>query len=116
MSSSVANFGRIHFDDLQWERRYSANFAYAQSKLADLMMTLHLAAVAVERDWNLMSVAAHPGYTRTNLQTAGAALGRDKPEAHDRQPPACSADAGGRAGHRAAAIRRDQPVRRARRV
>jgi NAD(P)-dependent dehydrogenase (short-subunit alcohol dehydrogenase family) len=80
MSSGVANFARIHFGDLQWERRYSANFAYAQSKLADLMMTLHLAAVAVERDWDLMSVAAHPGYTLTNLQTAGASLGRDKPK------------------------------------
>jgi NAD(P)-dependent dehydrogenase (short-subunit alcohol dehydrogenase family) len=80
MSSGVANFGRIHDGDLQWERRYSANFAYAQSKLADLMMTLHLAAVAAERGWDLMSVAAHPGFTRTNLQTAGAALGRDKPK------------------------------------
>ena len=80
MSSGTANFGRIHFGDLQWERRYSANFSYAQSKLADLMMTLHLAAVAAERDWNLVSVAAHPGYTRTNLQTAGASLGRDKPK------------------------------------
>jgi NAD(P)-dependent dehydrogenase (short-subunit alcohol dehydrogenase family) len=80
MSSGTANFGRIHFGDLQWERRYSANFSDAQSKLADLMMTLHLAAVAAERDWNLMSVAAHPGYTRTNLQTAGASLGRDKPK------------------------------------
>ena len=28
---------------------------------------------------NLASIAAHPGYTRTNLQTAGASLGRDKP-------------------------------------
>ncbi len=80
MSSGTANFGRIHFGDLQWERRYSANFSYAQSKLADLMMTLHLAAVAAERDWDLMSVAAHPGFTRTNLQTAGASLGRDKPK------------------------------------
>ncbi len=66
--------------DLEWERRYSANFAYAQSKLADLMMSLRLAAIAVERDWNLMSNAAHPGFTRTNLQTAGASLGRDKPK------------------------------------
>jgi NAD(P)-dependent dehydrogenase (short-subunit alcohol dehydrogenase family) len=80
MSSGVANFGRIHFADLEWERRYSANFAYAQSKLADLMMSLRLAAIAVERDWNLMSNAAHPGFTRTNLQTAGASLGRDKPK------------------------------------
>ena len=27
-----------------------------------------------------MSNAAHPGFTRTNLQTAGAGLGRDKPK------------------------------------
>ena len=79
MSSGVANFGRIHFDDLQWERRYRAWSAYGQSKLADLMMTRHLAAVAAERGWNLLSTGAHPGYTRTNLQTAGASLGREKP-------------------------------------
>jgi NAD(P)-dependent dehydrogenase (short-subunit alcohol dehydrogenase family) len=81
MSSGMANYGRIHFDDLQWERRrYSANFAYAQSKLADLMLTLHLAAITARRGWNLLSTAAHPGFTRTNLQTAGASLGRDKPK------------------------------------
>jgi NAD(P)-dependent dehydrogenase (short-subunit alcohol dehydrogenase family) len=80
MSSGTANYGRIHFDDLQWERRYSANFSYAQSKLADLMLTQHLAAIAAQRGWNLVSTAAHPGFTRTNLQTAGASLGRDKPK------------------------------------
>jgi NAD(P)-dependent dehydrogenase (short-subunit alcohol dehydrogenase family) len=80
MSSGTANYGRIHFQDLQWEkRRYSPNFSYAQSKLADLMLTRHLAAIATERGWHLMSTGAHPGYTRTNLQTAGASLGRDKP-------------------------------------
>jgi NAD(P)-dependent dehydrogenase (short-subunit alcohol dehydrogenase family) len=80
MSSGTANFGRIRFQDLQWERRYSANLSYAQSKLADLMFTQHLAAVAAERGWHLVSTGAHPGYTRTNLQTAGASLGRDKPK------------------------------------
>ncbi len=81
MSSGTANYGRIDFDDLQWERRrYSANLSYAQSKLADLMLTQHLAVVAAERGWDLLSTGAHPGYTRTNLQTAGAALGRDKPK------------------------------------
>jgi NAD(P)-dependent dehydrogenase (short-subunit alcohol dehydrogenase family) len=80
MSSGTANYGRIHFGDLQWERRYSANFSYAQSKLADLMMAQHLAAVAAARGWNLLSTAAHPGFTRTNLQTAGASLGRGKPK------------------------------------
>jgi NAD(P)-dependent dehydrogenase (short-subunit alcohol dehydrogenase family) len=79
MSSGAANYGRIRFDDLQRERRYSPNLAYAQSKLADLMLAQQLAAIAAQRDWNLMSTAAHPGYTRTNLQTAGASLGRGRP-------------------------------------
>ena len=75
-----ASYGRIRFDDLQWTRRYRPNLAYAQSKLADLMLTLHLADLAAQRGWNLMSNAAHPGFTRTNLQTAGASLGRDRPK------------------------------------
>ena len=80
MSSGLASFGRIRFQDLQWEhRRYSPTGCYAQSKLADLMLTRHLAAIAEQRQWGLTSTAAHPGYTRTNLQTAGASLGRAKP-------------------------------------
>jgi len=78
MSSGMASLGRIHFDDLQYSRRYRAWPAYSQSKLADLMLTQHLAALAFERDWNLLSTAAHPGFTRTNLQTSGPNLGRDK--------------------------------------
>ncbi|BFP57409.1 SDR family oxidoreductase [Streptomyces sp. CMC78] len=81
MGSGTAAYGRIRFDDLQWERRrYSAHLSYAQSKLADLMMTRQLADVAAERGWELLSTGAHPGYTRTNLQTAGASLGRDRPK------------------------------------
>lgn len=79
MASGVANFGRIRFDDPQWTRRYSPIRAYAQSKLADLLFARHLADLATRRGWHLASIAAHPGYTRTNLQTAGASLGRDKP-------------------------------------
>ncbi|MFC8074993.1 SDR family oxidoreductase [Streptomyces sp. NPDC057307] len=76
MSSGVANYGEIDFADLQWERRsYSANRSYAQSKLADLILTRELARIAAERGWPLLSTAAHPGFTRTNLQTAGASLG-----------------------------------------
>jgi NAD(P)-dependent dehydrogenase (short-subunit alcohol dehydrogenase family) len=85
MSSMVANFGSIDFDDLNWvTRRYSAGRAYAQSKLADLMLGRHLAEVAKEKGWDLLSTIAHPGYTRTNLQTAGRNLGRD---ASDQLPP-----------------------------
>ncbi|AJT41604.1 SDR family oxidoreductase [Psychromicrobium lacuslunae] len=79
MSSGMANFGRIHFDDLNWNRRYRSAAAYAQSKLADLLLSRKLAEVALERGWQLISNAAHPGYTQTNLQTAGASLGKEKP-------------------------------------
>ena len=79
LSSMTANWGRIRFDDLQSLESYKASRAYAQSKLADLLMGLHLATIAVERDWPLLSTIAHPGYTRTNLQTAGRNLGRDTP-------------------------------------
>ncbi|MGN8051172.1 SDR family oxidoreductase [Curtobacterium sp. 22159] len=79
MSSIAAVPGRIRFDDLQWERGYNGWRAYAQSKLADLLLALHLHRLAVELDWPLVSTAAHPGYTRTNLQSAGRSLGRAKP-------------------------------------
>ena len=80
MSSGTASYGRIHFDDLQALRRYRPNLSYAQSKLADLMLAQHLAAIGHQRGWNLISTAAHPGFTRTNLQTAGASLGRERPK------------------------------------
>ncbi|PJJ62161.1 SDR family oxidoreductase [Compostimonas suwonensis] len=79
MSSGTANVGRIHFDDLQWAEGYRPSMSYAQSKLADMLMGQHLAAVATARGWDLLSTTAHPGYTRTNLQTAGANLGREAP-------------------------------------
>ena len=81
MSSGMANYGRIRFGDLQWDRRYRTIPAYCQSKLADLLMARRLASVAAEQGWELVSNAAHPGYTRTNLQTAGASLGRDRTRA-----------------------------------
>ncbi|HVA70803.1 MAG TPA: SDR family oxidoreductase [Acidimicrobiales bacterium] len=78
MSSSAAAFGTIRYRDLQRERHYVPYLAYAQSKLADLLFAQHLARLANQRRWNLMSNAAHPGFTRTNLLTAGASLGRGR--------------------------------------
>ncbi|SER34041.1 SDR family oxidoreductase [Lentzea albida] len=79
MSSGAAYRGRIDFDDLQGRRRYSPTLTYSRTKLANLLMTLHLADLAAERDWPLLSVAAHPGYTRTNLMTSGPHLNGGKP-------------------------------------
>ena len=39
-----------------------------------------VADLAAQNGWNLMSNGAHPGFTRTNLQTAGAGLGRETPK------------------------------------
>ena len=116
MSSGVASYGRIRFDDPQWKRRYRPNLAYAQSKLADLMMALRLAELATQRGWNLMSNAAHPGFTRTNLQTAGASLGRDKPKRTPFNSFGFLPSQPVGTGYRAAAVRRDQRRCRQRRL
>jgi NAD(P)-dependent dehydrogenase (short-subunit alcohol dehydrogenase family) len=74
VSSLAARLATIKFDDLHHERGYRPAAAYGQSKLADLLFARRLAEVATGRGWKLMSNAAHPGYTRTNLIEAGAAL------------------------------------------
>jgi len=71
VSSTMHRAGRIRFDDLQGERRYGRWRAYGQSKLANLLFTYELARRAGKAGLELVSVAAHPGYAATNLQTAG---------------------------------------------
>ncbi|WP_374946838.1 SDR family oxidoreductase [Agreia sp.] len=78
--SSVAHwFGRIRFGDLNAEKKYNAWLAYGQSKLANLLFAHELQRRSDAAGWGLLSAAAHPGFSRTNLQNAGPQLGRDKP-------------------------------------
>jgi NAD(P)-dependent dehydrogenase (short-subunit alcohol dehydrogenase family) len=70
VSSGAHRIGRINFDDLQGERRYWNWAAYGQSKLANLMFCFELQRRATEAGTELRSMAAHPGYARTNLQFA----------------------------------------------
>lgn len=65
----------IHFDDLQWEKKYRSWPAYAQSKLAMLMFAFELQRQSDAHGWGIMSNAAHPGFARTGLQTAGPNMG-----------------------------------------
>ncbi len=69
----------IHFDDLQWERRYKPWRAYAQSKLAMILFAFELQRRSDRHGCGLMSNAAHPGYARTGLQSSGPGLGRTGP-------------------------------------
>lgn len=74
VSSNAHKTGKMRWDDLQWERGYSAWAAYGQSKLANLLFALGLARRATEAGWALRSTAAHPGYSATNLQSTGGRL------------------------------------------
>lgn len=69
VSSGLHSAGTIVLDDLNWERRrYSAQGAYAQSKLANLLFTLELQRRLTAAGSPVRATAAHPGYAATNLQ------------------------------------------------
>lgn len=75
VSSNAHKFGKLHFEDLFFEHsRYSRWAAYGQSKLANLLFTSELQRTAVDHRTALTAVAAHPGYSATNL-TSGPAAG-----------------------------------------
>ena len=57
----------IHFDDLQWERGYSRVGADAQSKLANLMFAYELQRRLTAVPSSTIAVAAHPGFSDTEL-------------------------------------------------
>lgn len=84
VSSMMHWIGRINIKDLNWKARpYSAWLAYGQSKLANLMFTSELQRRLAASGSSVRALAAHPGYSATNLQghsgsrfgTAIAALG-----------------------------------------
>ncbi|BCZ21079.1 SDR family NAD(P)-dependent oxidoreductase [Mycobacterium senriense] len=56
----------IHFDDLQWERRYNRVAAYGQAKLANLLFTYELQRRLAPHGTTI-AVAAHPGMSDTEL-------------------------------------------------
>jgi NAD(P)-dependent dehydrogenase (short-subunit alcohol dehydrogenase family) len=75
LSSFMAHFGRYDWDDLQ-SVKYSPVRSYGLSKLAMLSFARELQARSDANGWGLLSDAAHPGFTRTNLQTSGPRRGK----------------------------------------
>lgn len=70
LSSVTARSGKIVAADPNFEyRRYRPGVAYAQAKLANLLFALELDRRARAAGTDLTSVAAHPGYTATELTT-----------------------------------------------
>jgi len=65
VSSGAQAMGRIDFDDLQGERKYSGQRAYNQSKLANVLFTYELAR-RIEGNGVTANVL-HPGVVRTDF-------------------------------------------------
>lgn len=71
VSSNAHKFGKMQFDDLQWEKGYDKWRAYGQSKLANLLFMFELSRRFRVAGRDTISLAAHPGYADTNLQMLG---------------------------------------------
>jgi NAD(P)-dependent dehydrogenase (short-subunit alcohol dehydrogenase family) len=70
VASMAHRRGTIHWDDLPSRQNYNGRMAYNQSKLANLMFGLELAARAAEQGSPLASIPAHPGLSMTGFLTA----------------------------------------------
>ena len=75
LASIAHKGGRIRLDDLNYTQGYKAWPAYQQSKLAMLMFAIELQRRSDANGWGLTSVAAHPGFARTDLIANGPAQG-----------------------------------------
>jgi NAD(P)-dependent dehydrogenase (short-subunit alcohol dehydrogenase family) len=61
----------MDFEDLQSAESYQKWRAYGQSKLANILFALELHRRAEAAGAGLRSIAVHPGYAATNLQSVG---------------------------------------------
>jgi NAD(P)-dependent dehydrogenase (short-subunit alcohol dehydrogenase family) len=57
----------IDFDDLQSQRSYSPFSSYGLSKIANVLFAYELQRRSAAGGWGLISNAAHPGFSRTDL-------------------------------------------------
>jgi NAD(P)-dependent dehydrogenase (short-subunit alcohol dehydrogenase family) len=73
LSSVAHRSGHIRLDDLNYQTHYRPWPVYQQSKLAMLMFALELQRRSDANGWGLISVAAHPGFARTDLIANGHA-------------------------------------------
>ncbi|RMH01141.1 MAG: SDR family oxidoreductase [Chloroflexi bacterium] len=68
VSSGAHHNGRIHFEDLQFEKRYRGFAAYSQSKLANILFTYELARRLEAHGIQGVTVnCLHPGFVASNF-------------------------------------------------
>jgi NAD(P)-dependent dehydrogenase (short-subunit alcohol dehydrogenase family) len=71
LASIAHKRGRIDFNDLQSKQSYGPMKAYQQTKLADLMLAFELDRRLRAQGSPILSIAAHPGVSNTNLFQTG---------------------------------------------
>jgi NAD(P)-dependent dehydrogenase (short-subunit alcohol dehydrogenase family) len=71
VSSLAHRGGKIAFDDLQAERSYAPYRSYSQSKFAQVLHTLEFQRRSAAGGWGVLAVAAHPGFSSTELIANG---------------------------------------------
>jgi len=64
----------IQFDDMNWEKSYSANPAYSQSKLAQMMFAYELQDRIKAANRNVEVYVCHPGSSATSLISTSGGL------------------------------------------
>ncbi len=74
LSSLAHKFGRIRFEDIHWNLKYSKWGAYGMSKLANLLFIRELAQKIRNSEHQVLALASHPGYANTELQAKGAKM------------------------------------------
>lgn len=74
MSSGFNRYGRLPREGFTGSARYSKYRSYCDSKLANLVFARELAQRLQKQGARTLSLAAHPGYSATNLQFGAADL------------------------------------------
>jgi NAD(P)-dependent dehydrogenase (short-subunit alcohol dehydrogenase family) len=78
VSSHMHRMGRLRPDDVAGTAFHSTWVAYGTSKLANVLFTAELDRRLRAAGLQTLAVAAHPGWTRSNLAGSGAALGNSR--------------------------------------
>ena len=78
VSSHLHRMGQLRLDDVAGTAFRSTWVAYGTSKLANLLFVAELSRRLQAAGLPTLALAAHPGWTRSNLAGSGAALGNSR--------------------------------------
>ena len=78
VSSHLHRMGQLRQDDVAGASFHNTWVSYGTSKLANLLFAAELSRRLQAAGLQTLAVAAHPGWTRSNLAGSGAALGNSR--------------------------------------